>query len=172
MKKSIQLLALLLLSSVVFFSCSSSEKPEDVAKQFTKAMNEQKWEEANKLSDDNTKGLIKMMQSFSAMGGAAISKDSADKLNAQVEFVKSEVKDSTAIVYFKDKVSSSEQQLTLKKINGKWLVSMKKESMKKESMKKEGKGGGGSANAMGDSTGLLNGGDTSLLQSTDTSVKK
>jgi hypothetical protein len=129
MKKSIQLLALLVFSSVVFFSCSSSEKPEDVAKQFTKAMNEQKWEEANKLSDDNTKGLIKMMQSFSAMGGAAISKDSADKLNAQVEFVKSEVKDSTAIVYFKNKVTSEEQQVPLKKINGKWLVAMKKEGM-------------------------------------------
>jgi uncharacterized lipoprotein YehR (DUF1307 family) len=129
MKKSIQLLALLLLSSVVFFSCSSSEKPEDVAKQFTKAMNEQKWEEANKLSDDNTKGLIKMMQSFSAMGGAAISKDSAAKLIAQMEVVKSEVKDSTAIVYFKNKVTSEEQQVPLKKINGKWLVAMKKEGM-------------------------------------------
>jgi hypothetical protein len=172
MKNSIQILALLLLSSVVFFSCSNNPKPEDVAKQFTKALIEQNWEEAKKLSDDDTKGLIQLMQSFSGMGGAAISKDSAAKLNAQVEFVKSEVKDSTAIVYFKDKASSSEQQLTLKKINGKWLVSMKKESMKKESMKKEGKGGGGSANAMGDSTGLLNGGDTSLLQSTDTSVKK
>lgn len=169
MKKSIQLFALLVVSSVMLFSCSNSQKPEDVAKQFTKALIEQKWEEAKKLSDDDTKGLIQLMQSFSGMGGAAISKDSAAKLNAQVEFVKSEVKDSTATVYFKDKASSSEQPLTLKKINGKWLVSMKKESMNKESMKKEGKEGENPANASGDSTGLLLNGDSTLLQSTDTS---
>jgi len=168
MKKSIQLFALLAVSSVVLFSCSNSQKPEDVAKQFTKALIEQKWEEAKKLSDDDTKGLIQLMQSFSKMGNA-ISKDSAAKLNAQVEFVKSEVKDSTATVYFKDKASSSEQPLTLKKINGKWLVSMKKESMNKESMNKEGKEGENPANASGDSTGLLLNGDSTLLQSTDTS---
>ena len=161
MKKSIQLFALLLVSSVVLFSCSNSQKPEDVAKQFTKALIEQKWEEAKKLSDDDTKGLIQLMQSFSGMGGAAISKDSAAKLNAQVEFVKSEVKDSVAIVYFKDKATSKEEQIPLKKINGKWLVAMKKEGM----------GGENPTNATGDSTGLQNIADTTLLQSTDTSVK-
>jgi len=162
MKKSIQLFTLLLISSVVLFSCSNSQKPEDVAKQFTKAMNEQKWDEAMKLSDDNTKGLIKMMQSFSAMGDA-ISKDSAAKKPADtMEFVKSEVTDSSAIVYFKDKATSKEEQVPLKKINGKWLVSMKKEGM----------GDAGSANPMGDSTTIQNTGDTSLLHSTDTSVKK
>jgi len=162
MKKSIQLLALLVFSSVVLFSCSSSEKPEDVAKQFTKAMNEQKWEEAMKLSDDNTKGLIKLMQSFSAMGDGMAKDTTSKKAADTMEFIKSEVNDSTAIVYFKDKVTAKEEQVPLKKINGKWLVAMKKEGM----------GDAGSANPMGDSTTIQNTADTSLLQSTDTSAKK
>jgi hypothetical protein len=161
MKKSIQLFALLLISSVVLFSCSNSQKPEDVATQFTKAMKEQKWEEAKKLSDEETKGLIELMASLSKMGDSASKSNDVKKASAEeLIFVKSEVTDSTAVVYFKDKATSKEEPIPLKKINGKWLVAMKKEGME----------GGNSANASGDSTGLLNGGDTSLLKSKDTSV--
>ena len=161
MKKSIQLLALLVFCSVVFFSCSSSEKPEDVAKQFSKAIQEKKWDEAMKLSDDNTKGIIKLMESFTKMGDQMGADTATKKAEETLEFVKSEVKDSVAIVYFKDKATSKEEQIPLKKINGKWLVAMKKEGL----------GGENPTNATGDSTGLQNIADTTLLQSTDTSVK-
>ena len=43
--------------------------------------------------------------------------------------------------------------------------------IKKEGMNKEGMGGENPANATGDSTGMLLNVDTTLLQSTDTSVK-
>lgn len=166
MKKSIKLFALLAVTSVALFSCSNSQKPEDVATQFTKAMKEQKWEEAKKLSDEETKGIIDLVSSMGKMGDSGSKSNDAKKASAEeLIFVKSEVKDSTAIVYFKDKATSKEEQIPLKKINGKWLVAMKKEGMNKEGME-----GGNPANASGDSTGLLNGGDTSLLKSKDTSV--
>lgn len=167
MKKSIQLFALLVVSSVVLFSCSKSQKPEDVATQFTKAMKEQKWDEAKKLSDEETKGLIELMASLSKMGDSASKSNDVKKASAEeLIFVKSEIKDSTAIVYFKDKATSKEEKIPMRKVNGKWLVAIKKEGMNKEGM-----GGENPANATGDSTGMLLNVDTTLLQSTDTSVK-
>lgn len=166
MKKIIQLFALLLVSSVVLFSCSNSQKPEDVATQFTKAMKEQNWEEAKKLSDEETKGLIELLSSFSKMGDSASKSNDVKKASAEeLIFVKSEIKDSTAIVYFKDKATSKEEQIPLKKINGKWLVAIKKEGMNKEGM-----GGDNSASGTMDTTGKQNTADTSLLHSTDTTV--
>ena len=167
MKKSIQLFALLLISSVVLFSCSNSQKPEDVATQFTKAMKEQNWEEAKKLSDEETKGLIELMASFSKMGDSASKSSDVKKASAEeLIFVKSEVKDSTAIVYFKDKATSKEEKIPMRKVNGKWLVAVKKEGMNKEGM-----GGDNSASGTMDTTGMQNTADTSLLQTADTSVK-
>jgi hypothetical protein len=167
MKKSIQLFALLLISSVVLFSCSNSQKPEDVATQFTKAMKEQKWEEAKKLSDEETKGLIELMASFSKMGDSASKSNDVKKASAEeLIFVKSEVKDSTAIVYFKDKATSKEEKIPMRKVNGKWLVAIKKEGLNKEGM-----GGDNSASGSMDTTGMQNTADTSLLQTADTSVK-
>ena len=167
MKKSIQLFALLVISSVVLFSCSNSQKPEDVATQFTKAMKEQKWEEAKKLSDEETKGLIELMASFSKMGDSASKSNDVKKASAEeLIFVKSEVKDSTAIVYFKDKATSKEEKIPMRKVNGKWLVAIKKEGLNKEGM-----GGDNSASGSMDTTGMQNTADTSLLQTADTSVK-
>lgn len=166
MKKSIQLFALLLVSSVVLFSCSNSQKPEDVATQFTKAMKEQNWEEAKKLSDEETKGLIELMASFSKMGDSASKSNDVKKASAEeLIFVKSEVKDSTAIVYFKDKATSKEEKIPMRKVNGKWLVAIKKEGMNKEGM-----GGDNSASGTMDTTGMQNTADTSLFQGADTSV--
>ena len=166
MKKSIQLFALLLISSVVLFSCSNSQKPEDVATQFTKAMKEQNWEEAKKLSDEETKGLIELMASFSKMGDSASKSNDVKKASAEeLIFVKSEVKDSTAVVYFKDKATSKEEKIPMRKVNGKWLVAIKKEGMNKEGM-----GGENSASGTMDTTGMQNNADTSLLHSTDTTV--
>ena len=79
-----------------------------------------------------------------------------------MEFVKSEVTDSTAIVYFKDKTTSKEEQIPLKKINGKWLVAMKKEGM----------GDGSAANDGIDTTTLQHTADTTLQLSADTSAHK
>ncbi len=166
MKKSIQLFALLLISSVVLFSCSNSQKPEDVATQFTKAMKEQNWEEAKKFSDEETKGLIQLMQSLGKMGDSASkSKDVKKASEEDLIFVKSEVTDSTAIVYFKDKATSKEEKIPMRKVNGKWLVAVKKEGMNKEGM-----GGDNSASGTMDTTGMQNTADTSLLHSTDTTV--
>ena len=167
MKKSIQLFALLLISSVVLFSCSNSQKPEDVATQFTKAMKEQNWEEAKKLSDEETKGLIELMATFSKMGDSASKSNDVKKASAEeLIFVKSEVKDSTAVVYFKDKATSKEEKIPMRKVNGKWLVAIKKEGLNKEGM-----GGDNSASGSMDTTGMQNTADTSLLQTADTSVK-
>ncbi len=162
MKKTIRLSALLLCTSLFFVSCSSNEKPEDVAKQFSKAIQEKKWEEALKLSDDNTKGIIKLMESFTKMGEQMGSDTTNKKVEENLEFVKSEVTDSSAIVYFKDKTTSKEEQIPLKKINGKWLVAMKKEGM----------GDGSAANAAIDTTSLQHTADTTLQLSADTSAKK
>jgi hypothetical protein len=166
MKKSVQLFALLLVSSVVLFSCSNSQKPEDVATQFTKAMKEQNWEEAKKLSDEETKGLIELMASFSKMGDSASKSNDVKKASAEeLIFVKSEVTDSSAVVYFKDKATSKEEKIPMRKVNGKWLVAIKKEGMNKEGM-----GGDNSASGTMDTTGMQNTADTSLLQGADTSV--
>jgi len=170
MKKSIQLFALLLISSVVLFSCSNSQKPEDVATQFTKALKEHKWEEAKKFSDEETKGLIELMASFdktfSKMGDSASKSSDFKKASAEeLIFVKSEVKDSTAVIYFKDKATSKEEKIPMRKVNGKWLVAIKKEGMNKEGM-----GGDNSASGTMDTTGMQNTADTSLLHSTDTTV--
>jgi hypothetical protein len=166
MKKSVQLFALLLVSSVVLFSCSNSQKPEDVATQFTKAMKEQNWEEAKKLSDEETKGLIQLMQSFSKMGDSASKSNDVKKASAEeLIFVKSEVTDSSAVVYFKDKATSKEEKIPMRKVNGKWLVAIKKEGMNKEGM-----GGDNSASGTMDTTGMQNTADTSILQGADTSV--
>jgi hypothetical protein len=132
--------------SVFLIACNTASSPEDVAKNYVKALNENKFKDAMQYGDPETDSLLMMMQSLNSMPGA-------DKNNQVLEFVKSEISDTTAVVYFKDKKTANEVKVPVKKINGKWLVAQRKEGLM---------GGDMNANPMTDSSAMKM--DTSAMK--------
>ena len=108
------LLTFSLLFGLFLVSCSSNN-PKAVAEKFLKAVNKLDFTEAKKYCDEDTQKLLSLMESFS--------KDEDSKVEENGDKAK---------VYYKAKDSEKEVSLDLKKVDGKWLVSVNKEQGAKE----------------------------------------
>ena len=119
MKKIIQLVVVMLTTSLFLISCKSGNDPESVAKDYIKALNNNDFKKAAEYCDDKTAELLKTLEPLAKLAG------SEGKSN--YEFVKTETKDDKATVTFKDK-KKGEMKVDLIKVDGKWKVSMGKEN--------------------------------------------
>ncbi|VDH05947.1 Lumazine-binding domain [Bergeyella zoohelcum] len=110
-------------------ACNSGNSPKSVATKFLEHVNKGEFEEAKKYCDGPTADLMGMINSF---GGNTMKEELAKKgKDKKLEIIRVEEKDDKAKVYYKEG-KGKEESLDLKKIDGKWKVSINKEDKKKE----------------------------------------
>jgi len=124
------LITFLLLGSLMLASCSGNS-PKAVAEKFLKAINAGDFKEAKKYCDEKTGDLIGMLESFSK------GEKPKEKDIKSFTITKVEENGDTAKVFYKAEGSDKEESLDLKKIKGKWLVSINKEQGKENGMHHE-----------------------------------
>ena len=123
------LLTFSLLLGLFLVSCSSNN-PKVVAEKFLKAVNKLDFAEAKKYCDKDTQDLLSLMESFSK--GEEAEKAKTNAHDDDFTITKVEENGDKAKVYYKTKESEKETSIDLKKVDGKWLVSINKEQGMKE----------------------------------------
>ncbi len=121
--KILQKLAIVLLLSVTMIGCGG-DSPSDVATAFLTAMAKNDYTKAGEYGTENTKKMMSMIAGFSAM---APQEPKFEKF----EVLKEEIKGDTATVTFKTFKGETEEDappFDLVKVDGKWLVDMKKKA--------------------------------------------
>jgi len=121
MKKAIQfVLATTLI--VALSACSGGGTPEAVAEQYLKHLAKGDLDKAAKLGTDDTKQLLAMLGGL--MG------DQKPEEEGEVKDVKCDVDEDgeTAVCTYCCNDQGESDKLDLKKVKGKWLVDMKKET--------------------------------------------
>lgn len=130
MKNFLQPLALILFLTI---SSCSGNSPENVAKSFFDNMYSGNFEAAKEYGTTDTKSMLSMMESFGAKDQF---KDKMKDADVKVEVLETNVDGDAATCKLKISDSKSDKteevDVKLKKVDGKWLVDMKKEDTKKE----------------------------------------
>lgn len=124
------LLKVALLGVLLFnVSCTKENEVEEVASKFLTHINNFEFKEAKEYCDEKTGSMIGMLESLSAMA-----KDLPKEDKATFKITGSEIKDNVATVKYSQTKGNEtkEETLILKKIDGKWKVSMNKEDANKE----------------------------------------
>nr|WP_314560919.1 DUF4878 domain-containing protein [uncultured Capnocytophaga sp.] len=116
-------LSLFLLGSLFLVSCSGNS-PKAVAEKFMKAIYDYDFKEAQKYCDQPTAQMLSALEGFSK---AVPEKEKKVK---KFTITKEEINGDTAKVYFKTEGEEKEDTVDLKKIDGKWLVTVNKENGK------------------------------------------
>lgn len=149
MKKFATLCAVALASLVLFSACSKSETPEEVAVKFVMELNNENYDAAKALANENGAQMVDLMKSMkdmSAMEGETETEEAVEgaegeeateeaapapkeeekvKLTeADLEVKKSEVRGDSAFVWVlnKKEAGQGELPLVLVKDGGKWKV--------------------------------------------------
>jgi hypothetical protein len=122
--KPVQSILALMLASVLFVSCFSAGNPEKTAEKFLSAINERKFEEAKSFGTPETVKLVDMLEQLTKV------MDNPDAESpVKYEIIRHTTDGETAVVFFRESGSDVEQELKLKKIDGKWMVHLTKEDM-------------------------------------------
>ncbi len=134
MKKIIQLSALI-ATTLLLFSCSSNS-PEEVAKEFMYALNEENFEKAKELGTESTSEFIDFAINMKELGEDLTpdslknnrEKEAFIENGLDIEVEKSEINGDKAIVWLKYKRDNNEvtDKIDLIKKDGKWKVAIKK----------------------------------------------
>lgn len=135
-----QIFKTFLISCFFMLTACGGGGPEGATINFLEAMYSGDFEEAKKYATTDTKSMLTMLESFGA-------KDQfADKMGeADIDFKVVETKIDGDKAVCTVKMTSSQEEgdqdmpMNLVKEDGKWLVSMDKESMNKEGMGKQNK---------------------------------
>jgi hypothetical protein len=125
MKKIIQLAVVMLSTTLFLTSCKNASDPESIAKEYVKALNNNDFKKAAEFCDENTAKLMTSLEQLSKLAGS----DAKSKDKSSYEFVKSDIKSDIATIFFKDSKTSAEMPVIVKKVDGKWKVSMNKEGL-------------------------------------------
>ena len=119
-------LSLFLIGSLMLTSCSSNS-PKAVAEKFMTAVNANNFEEAGKYCDAQTSQLLKSLNEL--MKSVPSSDAKNEQLFKGFKITKVEENGDTAKVFYTTEDSNGkESALDLKKVDGKWIVSMNKEN--------------------------------------------
>lgn len=127
--KTTHLLAILVAFAALFVSCGKAAAPEDVVKNFLTAMSKDDISTAKQYCDDATGKLLSFAQSMKNMA----SENSKTKKPGEIKSVTCQLDgDKGTCKACCDAEGGELNEVTIKKISGKWLVSIDKEKMKKE----------------------------------------
>lgn len=98
--------------------------PSYVALQFLEAINNNDFAKAKKYCTEDAKKLMEVMENMMKM----VPKEQLQKskLKESISVLREEIAGDKALVVYKSSKSEKEEMLKMKKVNGKWLVSMDK----------------------------------------------
>lgn len=129
------LLAVLVLSPVFFFSCNSGGgDPKAVLSQFLEALSKKDIATARKLSTEDSKSLIDMMEMAMKNDKGQKPDDKFDP--KKMEFGEPKIEGDKATISVKEKESQESLNFTLKKEKGDWKVAFDKATMMGNAMEK------------------------------------
>lgn len=115
-----------ILFGIIIASCGNKDNtPEVVTQKFITAVNQEKFDEAKKYCDEQTAQMLDMLASMSKK----IEK-STEEVKVDFKVVKVEKKGDDKAKVFYTVNNEKETSLDLKKIDGKWKVSIDKEQGK------------------------------------------
>ena len=119
-------LSLFLIGSLMLTSCSGNS-PKAVAEKFMTAVNANNFEEAGKYCDAQTSQLLKSLNEL--MKSVPSSDAKNEQLFKGFKITKVEENgDKAKVFYTTEDSNGKETALDLKKVDGKWIVSMNKEN--------------------------------------------
>jgi|GEM_PF-1107682 len=125
MKTTLKQIALAALVALIV-ACGGGDTPKSVAENFLKALNKMDYEAAKKYGSEDTGKLLDMMSGFAKM-----MPDSAKK-ERSFEIKDEKIEGDKATVTYTESGEEGIQSLNLVKVEGKWKVSMSKDSMNGE----------------------------------------
>jgi hypothetical protein len=105
-------------------ACGGGDSPKSVAEHFLKSMNSMDFEGAKKYGTEDTDKLLDMMSGFAKMVP-----DSMKANETKFEITGEKIEGDKATVTYKEEGREGEIPLSLVRVDGKWKVSMSKESM-------------------------------------------
>jgi len=129
-KITLYISAILICITIFSVSCVTQarkeNKPAVVATKFLKHLRMFEFDEARKLGTETTGKMIDMFSMMLELSKKNGKDPSVDKKEVEIDVVKTAIDGKNAVVTYKDD-NGKEQQIELVKVNGKWLVNMKKE---------------------------------------------
>jgi hypothetical protein len=122
--KSIKLLSLTLILALGIFACKRIDSPEAVAEKFMNHLIAGEFSKAKEYGTESTKQMMQMFEALESLGGETFSESM--EAPDRVKNMQCDVQGDTAICRFEENGEMSE--LNMVKIDGVWLVDMKKEN--------------------------------------------
>lgn len=120
-------IGIVLFFTLFFAACGgSSDNPQDVAKDFLKALADKNYDKAKDLGTQNTAMMIGMIESMASMAPDSI-QNNEDQMDMDIIKWGETKIDGDVATCFYSTPDKEEQKLDLKKIDGKWKVDMKKD---------------------------------------------
>lgn len=119
------LLLLLFSFSILTVSCKKEPSPEQVAQKFLNAFNERKYDEARKYATPETGKLIDVMEKLTEN----LESQEQPTTPPAIEVLSHTVDGDKATVTFRESETGEEQELSMKLVEGKWLVHLTKEDI-------------------------------------------
>ncbi|MDO4880686.1 MAG: DUF4878 domain-containing protein [Capnocytophaga sp.] len=116
---------LLILVAMFFVACNNSNTPEVVTKKFVEAMEAGNFKEAKLYCDDSTAKLLGILESVPS---DKEKENAKSKGNVKINITKTDIKDNEAEVFYTIGEEKEEKSMKLKKIEGKWKISIGKEN--------------------------------------------
>jgi ketosteroid isomerase-like protein len=121
--KKLMSIGFVLLFSFFMVSCGgSSDNPQDVAKDFMKALADKDYDKAKDLGTENTVMMIGMIESMAGMAT-----EGEEQEMGELVWGDTEIDGDSAICYYTEEGKEGQQQVDLIKVDGDWKVDMKKE---------------------------------------------
>ncbi len=117
-------LVFIFISLLCFVTACKKDSPSHVALQFLEAINNNDFAKAKKYCTEDAKKLMEIMEGMIKM----VPKDQLQKtkIKQEITVLREEIAGDKALIVYKSSKSDKEEQLKMKKIDGKWLVSMDK----------------------------------------------
>lgn len=117
-------LVFIFISLLYFATACKKNSPSHVALQFLEAINNNDFAKAKRYCTEDAKKLMEIMEGMVKM----VPKDQLQKtkIKQEITVLREEIAGDKALIVYKSSKSDKEEQLKMKKIDDKWLVSMDK----------------------------------------------
>jgi hypothetical protein len=122
--RSFRLFTLAFLLAIAFNACKSTDSPEAVTEKFMNHLIAGEFTQAKEYGTESTQQMMQMFEALESLGGETFAED--DVTPEQIKNIECDVDGDFAVCRFEEDGETSE--LNLLKIDGKWLVDMKKEN--------------------------------------------
>lgn len=122
--KSVKFLFIAVAMLFAFQACKTTDGPEAVTEKFMNHLMTGEYAKASEYGTESTKQMMQMFEALESLGGERMA--DADVKPEKIKNVNCDVDGDTAICRFEEEGEMAE--LNLVRVDGKWLVDMKKEN--------------------------------------------